>query len=100
MARILSNKIAPSLFLRYDLSDEEVIEGSKLTNLQKMCIQNQICTLAEEKSELEYSEEDKVRFLQLESYTKGKIHALEYLLQLSETAETPLEINYDENSGE
>ena len=58
-----------------------------------MCIQNQICALAEEKSELEYSDEHKTQFLQQEAHKKGQIQALEYLLTLSETAEEFTDIN-------
>ncbi len=79
-----------SSFISYSLSEQEVLIGSTLTTLQKECIQNQICSLAEQKLALKYIPENPMLFLQQEAELQGQLNALKYLITLSESAEASL----------
>lgn len=86
-------------FVSYVMSQDEVSIGSVLTTLQKQCIQNQICSLAEQKLALKYSPENAMLFLQQEAELQGQLNALKYLIILSESAEASL-IQSANSSGE
>jgi hypothetical protein len=79
-----------SSFISYILSPDETSIGSVLTTLQKQCIQNQICSLAEQKLALKYSPDSPMVFLQQEAELQGQLSALRYLIILSENAEASL----------
>lgn len=86
-------------FVSYVMSQDEISIGSVLTTLQKQCIQNQICSLAEQKLALKYSPETPMLFLQQEAELQGQLNALKYLIILSESAEASL-IQSANSSGE
>lgn len=86
-------------FVSYVMSQDEISIGSVLTTLQKQCIQNQICSLAEQKLALKYSPENAMLFLQQEAELQGQLNALKYLIILSESAEASL-IQSANSSGE
>jgi len=86
-------------FVSYVMSQDEISIGSVLTTLQKQCIQNQICSLAEQKLALKYSPENPMLFLQQEAELQGQLNALKYLIILSESAEASL-IQSANSSGE
>jgi hypothetical protein len=75
-----------SLFQKWDINEEERIQGSILTTLQRQCIQNQITAFAEERIALPFIDENKQRDAELQ----GSINSLKYLLILSEAAEKEL----------
>lgn len=77
-----------SPFCSWLLSDQELEVGSILTTLQKQCIQNQISSRANEKLTLLYNPEKPHEFLQREAELQGSILALQFLIQLSEAAES------------
>ena len=72
------------------MDEQELLQGSILTILQKQCIQNQICFLAEQKLALKYSPENPMLYLQQEAELQGQLNALKYLITLSENAESAL----------
>ncbi len=74
-------------FSSYNLSDEEYLEGSKLSILQRQVIQNQISIIAHEKNALEYDDNNRTRFIQQEAEKKGQLSALNHLLECSNIAQ-------------
>lgn len=70
-------------FQSFILTKEERIQGSILNYLQIACIKNQIATLAMEKVNLQFLDENRQR----EAELQGSIGSLEYLISLSEAAE-------------
>ena len=75
-----------STFQSWVLSDKETIQGCVLTTLNTHIIQNQIALYAQERLNLELDMTNPNRFIQQEADLKGKIAALRYLLDLSESA--------------
>ena len=82
MSKILSNS-----FTSYELTEEQVLQGSILNVLQKQVLQNHLATFAEEKLALDYTPEAKDQFLQKEAYLKAKIDLVRYLLDSSTMSE-------------
>jgi len=77
-------------FTAYELTEQETLEGSVLTGLQKQVLQNYLSTYAEEKIALDYDPSNKEGFLQQEADLKGKIQLIQYLLDSSRVAEENL----------
>lgn len=75
--------LLPNSFSSYNLTEEDIIEGSILTNLQLQVIQNLLATKAEEKLALEYNIDKPNEFIQQEAYHKGAIDLLRYLIDQS-----------------
>ena len=73
-------------FQSWILTDKETIQGCLLTNANIQVIQNQIATYAQERLNLDLDMSNPHRFIQQEADLKGKIAALRYLLDLSESA--------------
>lgn len=71
-----------SSFLSYNLSSQEVREGSKFTLQQRAVIQNMIADIAEEKITLSFDPEHPLVFQQREAELTGQIGILKYLLDL------------------
>ena len=82
MSKILSNS-----FTSYELTEEQVLQGSIFNILQKQVLQNHLATFAEEKLALDYTPEAKDQFLQKEAYLKAKIDLVRYLLDSSTMSE-------------
>jgi len=80
----------PNSFTSYDLTDEEVAQGSIFTGLQKQVLQNHLSTEATLRLQLDYDPNDPQRFLQAEAEAKAKIQLLQYLLACSDTFEEAL----------
>lgn len=76
-----------SPFQSWVLTEDEAIEGAILTITQKQCIQNQIAGLAMERINLELDPAQPLKTIQQESFLKGQIFALQYLLTLSSSSE-------------
>lgn len=75
-----------SSFQSWVLSEQETLQGCVLTSLNTHVIQNQIALYAQERLNLELDMTNPTRFVQQEADLKGKIAALRYLLDLSESA--------------
>lgn len=75
-----------SSFQSWILSEQETLQGCVLTTLNTHVIQNQIALYAQERLNLELDMTNPTRFVQQEADLKGKIAALRYLLDLSESA--------------
>lgn len=76
-----------SSFQSWILSENETLQGCVLTTLNAHVIQNQIASYAQERLNLELDMTNPTRFVQQEADLKGKIAALRYLLDLSESAQ-------------
>lgn len=74
-------------FQAWILTDNETVQGCILTTLNTQVIQNQIAAYAQERLNLELDMTNPQRFVQQEADLKGKISALRYLLDLSESAQ-------------
>lgn len=77
-----------NIFTTFALTDRETLQGQILSLPQKMFIQNERARLAEEKLVLEFDPEHPLLFQQAESYKRGQLEILTYLLELSDAAET------------
>jgi hypothetical protein len=82
MSTLVSNS-----FASYDLTEEEELQGSIFTTLQKQVLQNLMSHCAEEKLRLEYDVNNSLSFVQQEAYKRGQLDIIEYLLTKSEDAE-------------
>lgn len=76
-----------SSFHSWQLTPQEIINGSILSGVQKMCIQNQISVLAEERISLLFDPNNPLPFQQRDAELQGQMNALRYLISLSEDAE-------------
>jgi len=94
MAHLIANS-----FSSYELEENEVLQGSILTELQKQVLQNQLSAVAEERLRLDYDVKEPLSFVQQEAYKKGQIELLTFILESSESAEYVLH-NPDHNSEE
>lgn len=77
-------------FTSWSLNSQEILQGSILGTLQKQCIQNQISSYAMERLALDIDPQNPIGAVQAEAAIKGRISALQYLLDLSVTAEEQL----------
>jgi hypothetical protein len=81
---------ANSSFIRYTLTEDELTVGSILTTLHKQCIQNQIAEAAEQRISIRMDPQNPLQSLQEDAELQGRILALKYLIQLSDSAELQL----------
>lgn len=72
-----------TLFASWNLSEQELMQGSILSTPQEQVIQNQIAQLAQEKTLLKFTPSDIHTFLQREAELQGSISALQFLLTTS-----------------
>jgi hypothetical protein len=79
--------VIQNTFSTYQLDEDELVQGTLLTTLQKQVIQTQIGTIADEKLRLEFDSDKPMQFMQQEAYKRGQLDALSYLLQASEALE-------------
>jgi hypothetical protein len=70
-------------FSSYSMLEEDVIANSIFTIGQMQVLQNLLAVKAEEKLLLEYDVANPSSFIQQESYHKGQIELLQYLLDNS-----------------
>lgn len=77
-------------FSSYELTDEEAIQGAIFTITQKQVLQNQLAMLAGEKLALEFDVNKPNKFIQDDSFKKGQIDLIKYLLDCSIVAEEQL----------
>lgn len=76
-------KLIPNSFAAYELTDEEVLQGSIFTTLQSQVLQNHLASYAEEKITLDYDPKNPEEFIQNEASLKAKIELLQYLKEAS-----------------
>ena len=80
------SKLIPNSFTAYDLTDDEVLQGSIFNTLQLQVLHNHLASYAEEKIALDYDPSNKERFLQDEASLKAKIEILNYLIEASQAS--------------
>jgi hypothetical protein len=80
-------------FYSYDLSDQEVLQGSIFTSAQKAVLQNHLATEAEKKLQLTFNPNNPQEFLQEEAYLRGKIEVLQYLIEASDASQEVISAN-------
>jgi len=76
-----------SAFISYNLSAPEALQAAILTGPQKQHVQNLISAYAHDKLQLKYDTKDPMNSIQIEATLIGQIGVLQYLLELSATAE-------------
>lgn len=76
-----------STFSKYALSESDQIIGSTLTTLQKHFVQNQVCTIAEQRVALEVDPNNYAAFIQQDAFLKGQLAAFKYMLDSSIASE-------------
>ena len=82
--------LAESKYIRYELSEEEILQGSILSPQQEMVIQNQISDLADRIINLRFDPLNPVQFGLEQADAQGQIIALSYLLDSSRNAKQTL----------
>jgi len=92
-------QLVPNMFSSYDLTIEQAEEGSKLTMLQTMVIQNTLSNIALEKSALEIDPHNPHGSMQQEASLAGQIKILTHLLDSSiyATQQTEVLINDEQH---
>lgn len=79
-----------SSFQSYELSEQNSLQGSVLSPLQAQVIQNEISTIAEQILSLTYNPLNPMEFVQQDSFLKGQIQCLQYILAKSESSQAEL----------
>jgi len=77
----------PNSFTSFDLTEDELKEGQKLTALQKQVIQNSRASIAEGILALKMDPSNQLEFVQNEAYLKGQLESYMHILICSESAE-------------
>ena len=78
--------LIPNDFSQYEFTEKEEIEAAKLTNYQRMHVQNLIASISMEKISHEPTPDNFSEFIQKEAYLRGQIDSLKYLLELDRFA--------------
>lgn len=76
-----------SKFVKFPLSDKDVMLGQQLTTLNRQVIHNLRTDLAEEKLALKFTPNDVLSFAQQEAELQGKILILSYILDCADAAQ-------------
>jgi hypothetical protein len=76
----------PSNYCRYNLTAEEELNGSILTNNQKYVLSNMLMDYVDQKENLTFDPTKPHEFMQQEAYKKGIIEILRHILDASEPA--------------
>jgi hypothetical protein len=74
-------------FTQYNLTEQEQLAGTTLNFEQKLCIQNQMASIAMQKLALAATPNDYNTFIQNEAYLGGQLAAFQYLLDSSAASE-------------
>jgi hypothetical protein len=86
----LDKRVVTNMFTTYDLSDNDLLQGQVLSELQEACLQNELAALAEEKLNLKYDTVNTLTYLQREAELQGQIGLVTYLVELSRQAKIAL----------
>lgn len=81
------SQIIVNTFTQFQLTEQEQLSGTLLSNEQKMFIQTEISKLAEQRLALAPNPESYAEFIQQEAYLKGQIDSYKYLLDCSKASE-------------
>jgi hypothetical protein len=79
--------IAQNEFTSFSLTEEEERSGKTFHSLQKMVLMNHKASIATSRLNLEPDPNNYSEYIQQESFLKGQMAAIQYLLDLSEAAE-------------
>jgi len=79
-----------SSFQTFPLSGTNLLQGQIFSELQKQVIQNEIAQIAEQIISLNFDPTNPHKFVQDDSFLKGQIQVLQYLLTRSEEAKETL----------
>ena len=82
--------IANSTFTHWNLSSEEILQGSILSQSQKQLLQNELATIAEQIVNLEYNPSNSMEFVQHDAHIKGQMSVIRYMLLRSDESEMAL----------
>lgn len=77
-------------FTHWNLSPQEVLQGSVLSQSQKQLLQNELATVAEQIVNLEYDPNKPLEFVQHDAHLKGQMAVLRYMLLRSDESEAQL----------
>ena len=83
--------LIPNSTSSWELSDEEVMQGSMFTETQMHVLQNHLASLVEEKLALEVDPNNYAAYLQQEAYKRGQIETMQYLMSNSDAIKEELE---------
>ena len=83
--------IIPNTFTTYELTEEEVLQGQILTEVQLQVLQNERARLAEEKLAITVDADNITASAQEEAYKLGQLHMVAWLIECSTAAN--LELN-------
>ena len=78
---------AQSPFVRWNLSEEEILQGSILHFTQKQVIQNEISLAAEGLLALKFDPLNPSTFIQEQAFAQGKLEILKFLITQSDESE-------------
>ena len=87
-------------FAQVEVTDEEYLRGSIYTQEQLWVIQNILGEAAVSKSALDLDPEKPLAFIQQESYLKGKIDIIEFMLTNHEASQEELTTRLRDNPPE
>jgi len=82
--------IVPTTFTRYSMTEEEQMQNSVLSELQLQLIQNERANIAEQILGLKLDPVSPGDFMQQESFLKGQLMILGYIIDRSVAAVTAL----------
>lgn len=82
----LSGHLTPNSFSSYHLTDEDTLEGSILSTLQKQVIQNKLAIKAEQRLAMQMDANNPLASLQEEAALAGEILAYRNIIVDSELA--------------
>jgi hypothetical protein len=77
------SKIIPGTFTRYELTDLETLNGSILNEMQLQRLQNHLADVADQILALEFDPENPKKFLQDDSFLKGQMSFIRFLVDSS-----------------
>lgn len=73
-------------FTSFDMTYEEILEGSIFTTSQVQLLQTDLALAAEEKLALEFDTANPTKFIQDEAFKRGQIELLRFMLDRSQNA--------------
>lgn len=82
----IPEKYSVSVFTAVSLTDDDVLVGSVFTYAQKCVLQNHLSSTAEQKVNIQLDPNNFMESVKRDSYMKGQIDMLLYLLECSDVA--------------
>lgn len=79
-----------STFSRFNLTEEEILQGRILNLYQKQVIQNELADIADQLLALDYDPTNNLKWIQDNAFLKGQLGLFRQMLEASEAAETAL----------